>query len=203
MEAYIRKLTIADLPIVEQLSADKLEATNTDDRIFQDPYSKPLYKHFILPDTVYNSNLLGCYGYYINDTLQGVLGYRCIRNEPAWLLSFIVTSKDCESSMQVIKELMTSTLKEMENHGYFQWYVVSKLDKFRAWQKLFKSARLDYHHYVYARTKANELPKWNSALGLSGNKLFPYDTNISMYVSKKLCTVDDDGDTASIDDTLL
>lgn len=203
METRITKLRINDLPVVEEMSAKKLQATNTDENVFRDPYQEPVYRHFILDESTYGSNLFGMYGYYVNNELVGVLGYRCLRNEPAWILSFVVTSATCSKPIIVIKDLMATVVAELEKSGYFQWYVISKLEKFRAWQKLFKSARLNYHHYVYARTKANELPKWNSALGLSGNKLFPYDTNISMYISKKLCTTDDSGNTVDIDEGLL
>lgn len=203
MEVRITKLTVKDLPLVEKMSTEKLHATNTDENVFRDPYHEPVYKHFILNNDTYGSELFGVYGYFIDDVLMGVLGYRCLRNEPAWILSFVVTSATCSKPIIIIKELMSTVVGELENAGYFQWYVISKLEKFRAWQKLFKGARLNYHHYVYARTKANELPRWNSALGLSGNKLFPYDTNISMYISKKLCTTDDSGNTVDIDQGLL
>lgn len=205
MASYIRKLVPADLPFVEQMADEKISATNTESRIFQDPYMAPIYKHFILDENTYGHELFGCYGCYDQESgkLMGVLGYRCIRNEPAWVLSFVVLNHECQNSMEVIKQLMNTTLTDLESRGYFQWFVVSKLEKFRAWQKLFRSARLNYHHYVYARTPANQLPKWHSALGLSGNKLFPYDTNISMYVSKSLCTTDDQGRTQEIDDTML
>lgn len=203
MDICIRKLTVTDLPTVNQLSQDKISATNTDPTVFQDPFSNPVYKHFILDDRIYGSEFYGCWGYFIEDELQGVLGFRCIRNEPAWVLSFIVTSSTCKQSITVIKELLQTTIADLESRGYFQWFVVSKLEKFKIWQKLFKNVRPDYNHYVYARTPANELPKWNSALAISGNKLFPYDTNISMYISKSLCTTDQDGNTVDIDDSFL
>lgn len=203
MAIHIRKLGIPDLIAVEEMAAKKIAATGTDSNIFQDPYAEPIYKHFILDEEVYGSELFGVYGCFDGNELIAVLGYRCIRNEPSWVLSFVITSVDCTSPIAVIKQLMERAVYELEQRGYFQWFVVSRLDKFKAWQKLFRHARLNYHHYVYSRTKANELPRWNSALALSGNKLFPYDTNISMYISKRLCTIDDDGSTVDIDEDLL
>lgn len=203
MATYIKRLEPADIPFVEQMAEEKLRATNAQENIFLDPYQAPVYKHFILDKNTYGYDLFGCYGYFENGKLMGVLGYRCIRNEPAWVMSFVILSHECKNSIEAIKQLMSTTLGELESRGYFQWFVVSKLEKFRAWQKLFRGARLNYHHYVYARTPANELPKWHSALGFSGNKLFPYATNISMYVSKSLCTTDDAGNTQEIDDTML
>lgn len=203
MEIHIKKLTKEDLPLVEEMAKQKFNDIDMDSVIFNDSYNDPIFKYFMLDDKIYGSELYSSHGYFINNKLVGVIGARGISGEPAWILSYIVTSQECSGTINIIKCLLNKSVEYYEARGYFQWYVVSKLSKFKAWQKLFKEARTDYHHYVYARTPANTLPEWRSALLLSSNKLFPYDTNISMYISKKICTTDDMGKTKSIDESIL
>lgn len=194
MEIYIRRLEYADLPIIEAMAAEKLHVTNTNENVFA-TFGELVFSKFVAPPDVYKSELTKCVGYFEGGELKGVLGLRALENQPAWVLSFIVTSVNIENSMEVIRDLMSYAIRLQESEGYFQWYVISKLDKFKAWQKLFKGARSTYHHYVYARTSAMEVPKWLDSLQLVGNKIFPYDTNISLYMSKKLCTsIDSDPD---------
>lgn len=191
MEVCIRKLVYDDCKTVEEMADAKLKATNTNEGVFTDGTGL-VFANFMLPDNIYGSENMQSFGYFdSNGELLGILGLRCLPNQPAWILSFIVTSIKIKNSVEVIKELMSFAINFQEQQGRFQWFVISKLDKFKAWQKLFKGARSTYHHFVYGRIPANSMPKWLSMLQLSGNKLFPYDTNISMYVSKKLCTSND------------
>jgi hypothetical protein len=195
----IRMLTVDDLGTIEELAKLKIKATKTDENVFsQGVFSEAgnlVFKHFVLPESTLGGQRLRCFGYYnVDGELTGVIGIRNHDTEPSWILSFIVTSVESKSSIQIIKELMAYVIEYQEEQGRFQWFVISKLSKFKAWQKLFGGARSSYHHYVYARVKANTMPKWLGALKISGNKLFPYEINISMYMSKKLCTSDDASD---------
>jgi hypothetical protein len=199
MAVCIRKLVWEDLKTIEKMAVEKLSATNTNENVFADTTGM-VFSKFVLPTSIYGSHTMKSFGYFEGDELVGVLGLRVLENQPAWILSFIVTGVQCKNSIEAIKELMNYAIEHQESEGYFQWYVVSKLDKFRAWQKLFKGARSKYHHYVYARTQAMEMPKWLATLQLSSHKLFPYDTNISLYMSKKLCTSLDDSPTGVVNE---
>ena len=196
----IRMLTEEDLPIIEALSTKKLASTKTSEHIFTGTgillgSSGLVFKHFVLPDSTIGSQRMRCFGYFTDDRkLIGVIGIRNQDYQPSWVLSFIITDVECDNSIQVIKSLMSYVVEHQESKGMFQWFVISKLEKFKVWQKLFGGARSNYHHYVYARVVANTMPKWLNILQLSGNKLFPYDINVSMYVSKKLCTHNDPED---------
>lgn len=190
MPVHIRKLEQADLEQMEALANEKLTMTNTTS-IFEGTTGANVFKYFVLPDTVYGHDNWTSFGYFIDDKLIAIMGLRNIENEPAWIFSFIVTAYNCKNSIGVIKSIMKFAIEYQEQAGYFQWYVISRLDKFDVWQKLFKSVREKYHHYVYGRVPANTMPKWLSVLQLSGGKLFPYDINISMYMSKSRCTSDE------------
>ena len=190
MPIHIRKLEQDDLAQMEAMANEKLTMTNTAS-VFEGFGGANVFKYFVLPKTVYGHDKMTSFGYFIDDKLVAIMGLRNIENEPAWIFSFIVTAYNCKNSIGVIKSLMEFAIEYQETAGYFQWYVVSKLDKFDVWQKLFKSARAKYHHYVYGRVTANTMPKWLSLLQLSGGKLFPYDINISMYMSKRHCTSDE------------
>lgn len=195
MQFHIRRLTEEDLPKVEDMASKKFDATNTSAIIFQDVEAKQVFRHFVLPDSVAGNQRFLSFGCFDADgNLYGVLGLRCIEERPAWVLSFIVTSTDCSisSGLVIIKSLMKYAVKVQEERGYFQWFVCSKADKFSAWQKLFLPLRERYHHYVYARVPAHELPNWLSTLELVGNKIYPYDINISMYMLKSMCTNPED-----------
>jgi hypothetical protein len=191
MPIHIRKLNPEDLHVMENMAQEKLSLTGTN-RVFEEAGGVSVFKYFVLPENVYGHERMSSFGYFHDDQLLAVMGLRNIENSPAWVFSFIVTSQHCKNSIIVIKQLMKFAIEHQESLGYFQWYVVSRLDKFDAWQKLFKSAREKYHHYVYGRVQANTMPKWLSTLQLSGGKLFPYDINISMYMSKKHCTSDEE-----------
>jgi hypothetical protein len=190
MSVHIRKLEIEDLAQMEQMANEKLTMTDTTS-VFEGQAGVNVLKYFVLPKNVYGYDKMSSFGYFVDDKLEAVMGLRNLDNEPAWVFSFIITSYNCKNSIGVIKSLMKSAIEYQEAAGYFQWYVVSKLDKFDVWQKLFKNAREKYHHYVYGRVPANTMPKWLSMLQLSGGKLFPYDINISMYMSKHHCTSDE------------
>lgn len=190
MPIHIRKLELADLDKMEVMANEKLTMTDTNS-IFEGGSGVKVFRYFVLPTTVYGHDKMTSFGYFKDDELIAIMGLRNIENEPAWIFSFIVTAHNCKNSIGVIKSLMKFAIEYQEQAGYFQWYVVSRLDKFDVWQKLFKSAREKYHHYVYGRVSANTMPKWLSLLQLSGGKLFPYDINISMYVSKRHCTSDE------------
>lgn len=187
----LRKLEYDDLPIIEAMAKEKLVMTNTASHVFEDN-GVAVFKYFVLPKTIYGAEKMRCYGYFIDDQLQAVLGLRNYDHTPSWILSFIVTSTQCKNTIYAIKQLLMYSIEEQEKLGLYQWYTVSKLDKFDVWQKLFKEVRQRYHHYVYARVAANEMPKWLGHLSFSRGKLFPYDINISMYMSKSLCTSDGD-----------
>jgi hypothetical protein len=204
MAIYIRKLTTADEDKVTELWNSKMVTTNTDATTFQVGVNGNVsYKYFLVPKDVYGGEDYHCHGYFNEDKLLGIIGHRSLKNEPAWLLSFIVTHPDCVDSIAIIKKLLNTAVETQENSGHFQWFVISRLDKFKVWQKLFRGVRNDYHHYVYARTPANTIPKWNKLLTLCGSKIFSYDTNVSMYVSKKLCTMDDNDKSIAIDEEML
>jgi len=192
MAVHIRKLEESDLPLIEKMANEKLVMTNTASHVFEDPTSTKVFRYFVLPSTIYGHDKMKAFGYFLDDELMAVLGIRSMDNNPAWVLSFIVTNVKCKNSINVIRSLMGYVVEFQEQLGYYQWFTVSKLDKFDVWQKLFKDARQKYHHYVYARVKANTMPRWLSHLQFSSGKLFPYDINISMYISKSLCTSDDD-----------
>jgi hypothetical protein len=189
----IRLLAHKDLQMMEDVATKKFqETTDSLNMVFSDP-SGLVFKSFVMPDEIYGSQRMRAFGYFNDDgELLGMIGIRNIDHHPSWVLSYIVTSVTCKNSIQVIKELLQHILEAQEACGKFQWFVVSKLDKFKSWQRLFNSARSNYHHYVYGRVPANTMPKWLNILQLSGNKLFPYDINISMYMSKKLCTSDNE-----------
>jgi hypothetical protein len=183
----IRILNSDDLYLIEALAEKKIEDSGTPRNVFMGDEGL-VFKHFVLPNTTIGGNRMRCFGYFTEGNLVAIIGIRNQDYQPSWILSFIVTGVDCDNSIKVIKSLMTHVIEHQEKLGMFQWFVVSRLEKFKAWQKLFNGARSNYNHYVYARVKANTMPKWLGILQLNGNKLFPYDTNISMYVSKKLCT---------------
>ncbi len=195
MQFRIRKLNFDDLSIIEDMANKKFDVTNTSSIIFQDVESKQVFRHFVLPDNIAGSARFLSFGCFDEkDRLQGIIGIRCIEERPAWLLSFIVTASDCSPmvGLRIILNLLNHAVAHQEQQGYFQWFVSSKAEKFHAWQKLFSGLRKRYHHYVYAQVPAGELPKWLSTMELTGNKTFPYDINISMYIRKDLCTNADD-----------
>lgn len=186
--SHIRILAEDDLSAIESMANKKLKDTDTPSHVFTGNEGF-VFKYFLLPDTVRGGKLMRCFGYFDDDgALLGVIGIRNQDYHPSWILSFIVTDAECKNSIKVIKSLMEYVIDHQEQQGMFQWFVISKLSKFKAWQKLFGGARSNYNHYVYGRVPANTIPKWLGILQLNGNKLFPYDVNISMYVSKKLCT---------------
>jgi hypothetical protein len=192
MSIHIRRLQKEDLPIIEAMAQEKLTMTNTASGIFEGSDSDTVFKYFVLPHNVYGHDKMRAFGYFNDESkLIAVMGLRCLDNSPAWVFSFIVTEHNCKNSVRVIKNLLKFAIDYQEKSGFYQWFVVSKLEKFGAWQKLFNSARDNYHHYVYARVSANTMPKWLSHLQFSGGKLFPYDINISMYISRSLCTSDE------------
>lgn len=192
MSIHIRRLVKDDLPIIEAMAEEKLTMTNTASGIFEDTNNIRVFRYFVLPENVYGSDKMRAFGYFNEDNkLLAIMGLRCLENSPAWIFSFIVTAHKCGNSIRIIKELLTFAIDYQEKSGFYQWFVISKLEKFDAWQKLFTGAREKYHHYVYARVAANSMPKWLDHLQFSGGKLFPYDINISMYMSKSLCTSDD------------
>lgn len=189
MSIHIRRLNKDDLPLMEQMTAEKLKVTNDASGIFDIAGESTVFKFFVLPNNVHGSESMRSFGCFDKESkLIAIMGLRCLDNSPAWVFSFIVTASDCTNSIRVIKDLLRFAIDYQEKSGFFQWYVVSKLEKFDAWQKLFSRARDNYHHYVYARVPANTLPKWLGNLQLSGGKVFPYAINISMYMSKILCT---------------
>lgn len=175
---------------MESMANKKLTITGTNS-IFEEAGGSKVFKYFVLPDTVHGHDRMVSFGYFVDEKLEAIMGLRNLENSPAWIFSFIVTCHNCKNSIGAIKNLMKFAIEYQETAGYFQWYVVSRLDKFDVWQKLFKSAREKYHHYVYGRVAANSMPRWLSLLQLSGGKLFPYDINISMYISKRYCTSDE------------
>ena len=186
----IRMLNSDDLHLIEALAEKKIEDTSTPRHVFMGDEGL-VFKHFVLPNTTIGGNRMRCFGYFTDGNLMAIIGIRNQEYQPSWILSFIVTDVNCDNSITVIKSLMTHVIEYQESVGMFQWFVVSKLTKFRAWQNIFGKVRSNYHHYVFARVPANTMPKWLGVLQLNGNKLFPYDINISMYVSKKLCTNND------------
>lgn len=191
MQFRIRKLNSDDLPMIEEMATKKFDVTNTSAIIFQDVGAKQVFRHFVLPDHVAGSNRYLSFGCFDeNENLRGIIGLRCMEEKPSWLLSFIVTSSDCSPTLgvKIILNLLNHAVAYQEERGYFQWFVSSKAEKFHAWQKLFLNLRNRYHHYVYGSIPAGELPKWLGTLELTGNKIFPYDINISMYIRKDLCT---------------
>jgi hypothetical protein len=197
MAIHLRRLVTEDLAVIEQMAKEKLVMTNTKSFVFEDN-GVAVFKYFVLPDSIYGAEKMRCYGYFEDEKLLAVLGLRTFDQFPSWILSFIVTSTDCKNSIASIKFLLEYTMVEQEKLGYYQWFTVSKLDKFDVWQKLFKEVRQRYHHYVYARIPANTMPKWLGHLNFSRGKLFPYDINISMYMAKSLCT--SDGDDSDVDE---
>lgn len=182
-----------DLPLIQRLASERLSTSSDSYDIFSIGGGEQTFKFFVLPAGVDGSNEARAFGYF-NSTgeLIGVIGSRQLTGSPSWVLSFILTDWKNRSALTIIKELMQFVIKYREQQGLFQWFVVSRLDKFKAWQRLFSSARGNYHHYVYARVPANTCPKWFTTLQYSGGKLFPYDINVSMYVSKTLLTNDTD-----------
>lgn len=189
----IRKLTENDLSMMEHMASEKFSKSQDNLQFLFSDTSGLVFKLFVVPENVYGHDKLQAYGYFDEDNkLLGMIGYRNIDYQPSWVLSFIVTSIECKNSLQIIKKLLDHVLTIQEAEGKYQWFVISKLDKFKSWQRLFNGARSNYHHYVYARVLANNMPKWLNILQLSGNKLFPYDINVSMYVSRKICTSDEE-----------
>lgn len=183
------------MPIIEDMATKKFDATNTSALIFQDVGAKHVFRHFVLPDSVSGSNKLLSFGFFNKESnLLGIIGIRCMDEKPAWILSFIVTSTDCSltAGIKIIKLLIDYTVRYQEEKGYFQWFVCSKAEKYAAWQKLFLDLREKYHHYNYSKVDANSLPRWLGTMELTGNKIFPYDINISMYMLKSLCTNPED-----------
>lgn len=182
-----------DLRLIQELAADRLSASSDSYDIFSTGSGEQTFKFFVLPAGVDGSEEARAFGYFDTDeNLIGVVGSRQLTGSPCWVLSFILTDWKNRSSLTIIKELMQFVIEYREQQGLFQWFVVSKLDKFKAWQRLFSSVRANYHHYVYARVPANTCPKWFSTLQYSGGKLFPHDVNVSMYMSKALLTNDTD-----------
>ena len=189
MSIHIRRLVQEDLSMIEAMAEEKFTMTNTASGIFEDSANAKVFKYFVLPENVYGAEKMRAFGYFNEDLkLIAVMGLRCLDNSPSWIFSFIVTAHNCGNSIRIIKDLLKFAVEYQEKSGFYQWFVVSKLEKFDAWQKLFTGAREKYHHYVYARVLANTMPKWLDHLQFSGGKLFPYDINISMYMSKSLCT---------------
>lgn len=203
MSVHIRRLTKEDLPMIEAMAEEKLTMTNTASGVFEDSNNVSVFKYFVLPNTVYGHDKMRAFGYFDDSKLLAIIGLRCLDYSPSWIFSFIVTAHKCSNSIKIIKKLLSFAIEYQEKSGFYQWFVISKLEKFDAWQKLFASARDNYHHYVYARVPANTMPKWLDHLQFSGGKLFPYDINISMYMAKSLCTSDDSIDFDEQDITFL
>ncbi len=187
MSVHIRKLVNDDIDIVEKF-VDLKMATETEDIFVFDGFeNKRIFHLYMLPDTVVGHDKFVAFGYFEDDELKGIIGARTI-NQMSWILSFIVTSVKSIDGIRVIRGLIKALTEHQESKEMIQWYVVSKGERYLSWQRLFKHLREKYHHFVYAKTPANEIPKWNQVLVFTGGKLFPYDTTVSMYVSKSICT---------------
>ena len=187
MSIHIRKLVNDDIDIVEKLVELKLSTETEDIFVFDGFENKRIFHLYMLPDTVIGHDKFAAFGYFENNELKGIIGARTI-NQMSWILSFIVTSTKSVDGIRVIRALIKALTEYQESRNMIQWYVVSKGERYLSWQRLFKHLREKYHHFVYAKTPANEIPQWNQVLIFTGGKLFPYDTTVSMYVSKSICT---------------
>ena len=184
MSIHIRKLVNDDIDQVEKL----VDLKEADDVLaFEGFGNKRIFHLYMLPDTVVGHDKFVAFGYFEDDKLKGIIGARTV-TQMSWILSFIVTSVESTNGIKIIQKLIAALTEHQESQGMIQWYVVSKGERYLSWQRLFKHLRERYHHFVYARTPANEMPKWNQVLIFTGGKLFPYDTTVSMYVSKSICT---------------
>ncbi len=187
MSIHIRKLVNDDIDQVEELVELKMSKDAADIFVFEGFDNKRIFHLYMLPDTVVGHDKFVAFGYFEEDKLKGIIGARTI-NQMSWILSFIVTSAESIDGIKIIRHLISALTQYQELQGMIQWYVVSKGERYLSWQRLFKHLRERYHHFVYAKTPANEMPKWNQILIFTGGKLFPYDTTVSMYVSKSICT---------------
>lgn len=187
MSVHIRKLVNDDIEQVERLVDQRMSTEQEDIFIFDGFENKRIFHLYMLPDTVIGHDKFVSFGYFQDGMLKGIIGARNV-TQLSWVLSFIVTESKAAEGIKVIKRLIESLTAYQESCEMIQWYVVSKGEKFLSWQRLFKHLREKYHHFVYARTPANEMPQWNQILAFTGGKLFPYDTTVSMYVSKSICT---------------
>jgi hypothetical protein len=187
MSVHLRKLTNDDIDQVEKFIELKMSNEITDIFIFDGFNNEKIFHLYMLPDTVIGYDKFIAFGYFDKNELKGIIGARTI-NQMSWVLSFIVTSHQSSEGIRVIRALIKTLTTHQELKGMIQWYVVSKGDRYLSWQRLFKHLRERYHHFLYAETPANEMPKWNQILSLTGGKLFPYKTTVSMYVSKSICT---------------
>lgn len=187
MSVHIRKLVNDDIAQVEKLVEQRMSNEEDDIFIFDGFENKRIFHLYMLPDTVIGHDKFVAFGYFEDEILKGIIGARNI-NQLSWVLSFIVTESKTVAGIKVIRSLLGSLTSYQETREMIQWYVVSKGERFLSWQRLFKHLREKYHHFVYARTPANEMPRWNQVLAFTGGKLFPYDTTVSMYVSKSICT---------------
>lgn len=190
MAIQLRKLEHEDLPIITDMCTTRLQETNLTSVFSMGIDGELIFPGFVLPKSNYNSTKRRMFGVFDNDQLVAVLGIRDL-DLPAWVLSFIITKSNTPRTIAYIKALINFAIGYQEERGLYQWFVTSKLEKFSAWQKTFQVIRERYHHYVYARIPAHEMPKWCTMIFLTGNKTFPYDVNISMYISKHRCTSDD------------
>jgi len=187
MSIYIRKLTNDDIHQVEDFVENKMDQSARELFMFDGFNNIKIFHLYMLPETVNGHDKFVSFGFFDGDDLKAVIGARTV-DSMSWILSFIITDKESNQGIKMIRSLILQLLLHQEEKEMFQWYVVSKGVKFTAWQRLFKSLREKYHHFVYARTPANEMPKWPKILSFTGGKLFPYDTTVSMYVSKSICT---------------
>jgi hypothetical protein len=187
MSIHLRKLTNDDIDQVEKFVELRMSNEIADILIFDGFDNKRIFHLYMLPDTVIGHEKFIAFGYFDNDELKGIIGARTI-NQMSWILSFIVTGHQSNEGVRVIQTLIKALTEHQESQGMIQWYVVSKGERYLSWQRLFKHLREKYHHFVYAKTPANEIPKWNQVLVFTGGKLFPYETTVSMYVSKNICT---------------
>lgn len=187
MSIHIRKLVNDDIDQVENLVQLRMSKESADIFVFEGFDNKRIFHLYMLPDTVLGKDKFAAFGYFKDNKLQGIIGARTI-NQMSWILSFIVTSVESTDGMKMILHLLSALTQHQESQGMIQWYVVSKGEQYLSWQRLFRILREKYHHFVFAKTPANEMPKWNTILNFTGGKLFPYDTTVSLYISKSICT---------------
>ena len=129
MPIHIRRLVQEDLPMIEAMAEEKLIMTNTASGIFEDSANTKVFKYFVLPENVYGADKMRAFGYFDEDEkLLAVMGLRCLDNSPSWIFSFIVTAHKSGNSIRIIKALLTFAVEYQEKSGFYQWFVVSKLE---------------------------------------------------------------------------
>lgn len=194
MSYEIRKLNHLDLNLILGFTDQKLEQTKQDPQIFNAYYRQRMFNMFVLPEDIHGADNYECFGYFVDNKLEGIIGTRSLREWSAWILSFIFTQASSGPNIAIIKSLVEHVIKHQESKGVLQWYVISEAAKFKAWQRLFKGLRSTYHHYKVAEVTANQPPKKINLLSFLGNKIFSYDVYLSLYISKSLCTSEEEED---------